>query len=129
MEGGAGGNVGASWSSSEGLGFPHYLITRRQPSGFAAPHIFFRNGEGVVPVFCSDGAARRYLTSLDPEAGWSLRAFSAGELVSLLFALHETVAWVLPDPLPRPSPGRSPSRDCRACPVGRDEFVAQLVQR
>ncbi len=129
MDGGVGGNGGTSWSSEEGRGFPHYLITRREPTGFEAPHAYFRHGEGVVPVFCSEGEARRYLASLDPEDGWHVRAFSPGELVSLLFAIHERVAWVLPDPLPDPSTGRTPAKDCRASPVGRDEFIAQLVRR
>jgi hypothetical protein len=122
-------DVGTSWSSEEGRGFPHYLITRREPTGFAAPYTFFRNGEGVVPVFCSDGAARRYLGSLDPEDGWHVRAFSPGELVSLLFAVHERVAWVLADPLPNPLAGRTPANDDRLPTVGRDEFIAQLVRR
>ena len=122
-------HVGTSWSSEEGRGFPHYLITRREPTGFAAPYTFFRNGEGVVPVFCSEGAARRYLGSLAPEDGWHVREFSPGELVSLLFAVHERVAWVLPDPLPDPLAGRTPANDDRLPTVGRDEFIAQLVRR
>jgi len=123
------GDVGASWPPSDGQGFAHYLITRREPSGFEAPHAFFRNGEGVVAVFCSEGAARRYLASLAPEDGWHVRVFSAGELISLLFALHERVAWVLPDPLPNPSPGRLPPRDRRSCPVRRDDFIGSLLGR
>lgn len=123
------GDVGASRPPSEGQGFSHYLITRREPSGFEAPHAFFRNGEGVVAVFCSEGAARRYLASLAPEDGWHVRVFSAGELISLLFALHERVAWVLPDPLPNPSPGRLPPRDRRSCPVRRDDFIGSLLGR
>jgi len=129
LDGGAGGNLGASWSSSEGRGSPHYLITRRYPTGFAAPHTFFRNGEGVVAVFCSEGATRRYLGSLAPEDGWHVRAFSPGELVSLLFALHERVAWVLPDPLHNPSSGRLPCKNRRSCPVARDNFVVSLLGR
>ena len=104
MDGGAEENVEASWSSPEGRGFQHYLITRSEPNGFEDPYAYFRHGEGVVPVFCSDGAARRYLGSLAPEDEWHVREFSPGELVSLLFALHERVAWVLPDPCPHPRP-------------------------
>lgn len=122
-------DVGVPWSCSEGRGFPHYLITRREPTGFAAPYTFFRHGDGVVPVFCSEGAARRYLASLAPEDGWHVREFSPGELVSLLFAVHERVAWVLPNPLPDPSTGRTPANDDRLPTVGRDEFIAQLVRR
>jgi len=129
LDGAAGGNVGASWSSEEGRGFLHYLITRREPTGFESPYAFFRNGEGVMPVFCSDGAARRYLASLAPEDGWHVREFSPGELVSLLFAVHEGVAWVLPDPLPDPAPGRLPSKDGRLPPVGRDDFIGSLLGR
>jgi hypothetical protein len=123
----AGGAMGASWSSSEGRDLPHHLITRREPTGFEAPHAFFRNGDGIVPVFCSEGAASRYLASLATEDGWHVRAFSAGELVSLLFALHERVAWVLPDPLPDPSTGRTPAKDGRLPPVGRGDFIGYLL--
>jgi hypothetical protein len=118
-------DVAVPWSCSEGRGFPHYLITRREPTGFAAPYTFFRNGEGVVAVFCSEGAARRYLGSLATKDGWSVRAFSASELISLLFALHERVARVLPNP----SPGVSPAKDGRSSPVGRDDFVVSLLGR
>ncbi len=69
------------------------------------------------------------LGSLAPEDGWHVRAFSPGELVSLLFAVHERVAWVLPDPLPDPLAGRTPANDDRLPTVGRDEFIAQLVRR
>jgi hypothetical protein len=116
-------------TSSGGRGLPHYLITQREPTGFEAPYAFFRHGDGVVPVFCSEGAARRYLASLAPEHGWHVREFSAGALVSLLFAVHERVAWVLPDPLPDPSPGASPAKDERSSPVGRDDFVVSLLGR
>ena len=53
-------------------------------------------------MFCSDGA-RRYLGSLAPEDGWHVRAFSPGELVSLLFAAHERAAWGS-CPIPCPTP-------------------------
>jgi hypothetical protein len=117
------------WSCSEGRGFPHYLITRREPTGFAAPYTFFRNGESVVAVFCLEGTSRRYLGSLATKDGWSVRTFSAGEPISLLFALHERVTWVLPNPLPNPSPGASPAKDGRSSPVGRDDFVVSLLGR
>jgi hypothetical protein len=51
LAGGAEGNLGASWSCSEGRDLPHHLITRREPTGFEVPHAFFRSGDGIVPVF------------------------------------------------------------------------------
>ena len=102
----------------------HYLIVRHEPTGFEDPHIFFRCGEGVLPVFCAREAARRFITSRDLGEGWYARGFPAGELISLMFALHERVAWVCSAP-------------CRAAPIedasshltSRDDFIASLIAR
>ena len=78
------------------------MIARRETTGFEVPHTFFHLGKEVLPVFSSAEAARRFLASLALGDRWRVRAFSAGELVSVLFILHERVAWVLPNPLPGP---------------------------
>jgi hypothetical protein len=90
----------ATMPPSRRSGFLHYLIARRETTGFELPHTFFHLGEEVLPVFSSDETARRCLASLALGGGWYVRGFSPGELVSLLFVLHERVAWVLPNPLP-----------------------------
>jgi hypothetical protein len=103
----------------------HYLIVRREPTGFEAPHTFFRCGERVLPVFCASEAARRFIASRAPDEGWYARGFSVGELISLLFALHESVAWVLSSPLP----GHMRIEDALSRRMSRDDFIASLIVR
>jgi hypothetical protein len=103
----------------------HFLIARREAAGFEAPHTFFRCGEGVLPVFCSREATRRFLVSRALGEGWYVRGFSVGELISLLFAVHERVAWVLFSPLP----GHLLIEDALSHLMSRDGFIESLVVR
>jgi hypothetical protein len=114
-----------SGASSEHPSLVHYLIVRREITGFESPHTFFRWGEGVLPVFCSREAARRFLASGILGEGWYVRGFSVGELISLLFALHERVAWVLFSPLP----GHLLIEDALSHQMSRDSFIESLVMR
>lgn len=101
----------------------HYLILRREATGHEAPHTFFRCGERVLPVFCAREAARRFIASRAPDEGWYARGLSGGELISLLFALHESVAWVVSSPLP----GHLLVEDALCRVVSRDDFIASLI--
>jgi hypothetical protein len=103
----------------------HYLIVRREPTGFEVPHTFFRCGEGVLPVFCARDAARRFIDSAALGEGWYVRGFSVGEMISLLFALRERVAWVLFSPLP----GHLLIEDALSHQTSRDNFIASLIVR
>jgi hypothetical protein len=103
----------------------HYLIVRREPTGFEAPHTFFRCGERVLPVFCAREPARRFIDSRDLGEGWYVRGFSVGELISLLFALHERMAWVSFSPLP----GHLLIEDALSHLTSRDNFIASLIMR
>jgi hypothetical protein len=103
----------------------HYLIVRREPTGFVATHTFFRYGERVMPVFCAREAARRFIDARDLGEGWYVRGFSAGELISLLFALHERVAWISFSPLP----GHLLIEDALSHLTSRDNFIASLITR
>ena len=103
----------------------HYLIVRREPTGFEVPHTFFRCGEGVLPVFCAREAARRFIDSAALGEGWYVRGFSVGEMISLLFALRERVAWVLFSPLP----GHLLIEDALSHQTSRDNFLASLIVR
>ena len=103
----------------------HYLIVRREPTGFEVPHTFFRCGEGVLPVFCAREAARRFIDSAALGEGWYVRGFSVGEMISLLFALRERVAWVLFSPLP----GHLLIEDALSHQTSRDDFIASLIVR
>ncbi len=109
--------------SIRGSPLTHYLITWRQPTGFEMPHTFFHCGEEVLPVFCSKEAAKRFLLSRGLGDNWHVRGFSVGELISLLFALYEKVAWVLPSPLPEPLLGEDTLSRLRS----RDNFIETLV--
>jgi hypothetical protein len=101
----------------------HYLIVRREPTGLEAPHTFFRCGERVLPVFCAREAARRFIVSRAPREGWYARGFSGGELISLLFALPESVTWVMSSPLP----GHLLIEDALSRLISRDDFIASLT--
>jgi hypothetical protein len=101
----------------------HYLIVRREATGHEAPHTFFRCGERVLPVFCAREAARRFIACRAPDEGWYARGFSGGELISLLFALHESVAWVVSSSLP----GHLLIEDALSRLVSRDDFIASLI--
>jgi hypothetical protein len=102
----------------------HYLIVR-EPTGFVAPYTFFRYGERVMPVFCAREAARRFIDARDLGEEWYVRGFSAGELISLLFALHERVAWISFSPLP----GHLLIEDALSHLTSRDNFIASLTTR
>jgi hypothetical protein len=113
----------ASWLPSGRSGLVHYVIARRETTGFEVPHTFFHLGKEVLPVFSSAEAARRFLASLALGDRWHVREFSGGELVSVLFILHERVAWVLPNP----PPGRLLAEDELSHLTSRDRFVEVLI--
>jgi hypothetical protein len=83
----------------------------------------FHSGKEVLPVFSSAEAARRFLASLTLGGEWHVRTFSAGELVSLLFILHERVSWIIPNPPPRHPLGE----DVLSHLTSRDSFVEFLI--
>jgi hypothetical protein len=114
-----------SWLPSGRSRLVHYLIARRETTGFEVPHTFFHLGKEVLPVFSSAEAARRFLASLALGGEWHVRTFSGGELVSLLFILHERVAWVVPNPPPELLLGE----DVLSHLTTRDSFVEFLVAR
>jgi hypothetical protein len=113
----------ASWLPSGRSGLVHYVIARRETTGFELPHTFFHLGKEVLPVFSSAEAARRFHSSLALGDRWHVRGFSGGELVSLLFILHERVAWVLPNP----PPGGLVTEDALSDLTSRDSFIEFLI--
>jgi hypothetical protein len=110
-------------ASFSGLVHYVYVIARRESTGFEVPHTFFHLGKEVLPVFSSAEAARRFLASLALGDRWHVRGFSAGELVSVLFILHERVAWVLPNP----PLGRLLAEDDLSHLTSRDSFIEFLI--
>lgn len=116
---------GASSLLAERHTLVHYLIVRREITGFEAPHIVFRCSESVLPVFCVREDAATFIASRDLGEGWHVREYSVGELISLLFALHERVAWVSFSPLP----GHLLIEDELSHLTSRDEFIESLIVR
>jgi hypothetical protein len=58
--------------------------------------------EEALPIFSLEERAREFLRACDLGPDWRVREFHNGELASLLLRLHNDVAWVLPNPLPKP---------------------------
>ena len=112
-----------SWFPSGRSDLVHYVIARRETTGFEVPHTFFHMGKEVLPVFSSAEAARRFLASLALGDRWRVREFSGGELVSVLFIYHERVAWVLPNP----PLGRLLAEDELSHLTSRDNFIEFLM--
>jgi hypothetical protein len=112
-----------SWLPSGRSGLVHYVIARRETTGFEVPHTFFHLGKEVLPVFSSAEAARRFLVSLALGDRWHVRGYFAGELVSLLFILHKRVAWVLPNPPLE----RLQAEDAQSQVMRRDSFIEFLI--
>jgi hypothetical protein len=113
----------ASWLPSGRSGLVHYVVTRREITGFELPHTFFHLGKEVMPVFFSAEAARGFLASQALGDRWHVKEFSTGELVSLLFILHKRVAWVLPNP----PLGRLRAEDALSHLTRRDSFIEFLI--
>jgi hypothetical protein len=122
-DGGVGGGAASLPAGRQAL--VHYLIVRREPTGFEAPHTFFRCGERVLPVFCVREEAGTFIASRDLGKGWHVRGYSVGELISLLFALHDRVAWVSFSPLP----GHLLIEDALSHLTSRDDFIESLIVR
>ena len=112
-----------SWLPSGRSGLVHYVIARREITGFELPHTFSHSGKEVLPVFSSAEAARRFLASLALSDRWHVRQFSTGELVSLLFILHKKVAWVLSNPPLE----RLLAEDAQSQLMRRERFVEFLI--
>jgi hypothetical protein len=112
-----------SWLPSGRSGLVHYVIARRETTGFEVPHTFFHLGKEVLPVFSSAEAARRFLVSLALGDRRHVRGYFAGELVSLLFILHKRVAWILPNPPLE----RLQAEDAQSQVMRRDSFIEFLI--
>ncbi len=110
---------------SEGERTPQqsYLIVGHGSKGLELPNVLTDSGEEVLPVFSSEEAAKEFLSSSSLGKRWYVRAFSGGELVSVLFAFHRGVEGVLIDPHPEDLSG-----DVPVPVVGRNAFVSSLLE-
>ena len=101
-----------------------HLIVRREITGFESPYTFSHSGGELLTVFSSREAARRYLAADDLDDGWYVREYAGGELVSLLFVLHEELRGILLDPSPG---GRLEEQQFLWSLVDRDGFIEYLI--
>ena len=74
-------------------------------------------------MFSSEEAAWEFLSLSPLGTRWYVRAFSGGELVSVLFAFHTGLRGVLLDPHPADLSG-----DVTVSFVGRNAFVSSLLE-
>jgi hypothetical protein len=81
------------------------------------------SAEELLPVFSSTKTAYEFLPCLDLDERWCVREFSAGELVSVLFAFCMGIQQVLLDPLP----ALLLTKDALRTLIGRDSFVDLLL--
>ncbi len=113
----------AVWFSAEHKPVQHYLIVGHSSKGLELPHIFSASGEGVLPVFSSEEAAREFHSLSSLGKGWYVRDFSGGELVSVIFAFHTSVKGVLLDPQPGVLSG-----DVMESLVGLNAFMSSVLE-
>lgn len=95
----------------------HYLIARRRAGKIELLRLALH--EDVLPIFSSREEAKRFLVSRAPGGGWRVRGFSGGELISLLFAFHESIGWMAPNP--------TPTEDDLSGAMSRDKFIEFLA--
>jgi len=110
-------------SSEEHTPLQRYLVVGQSSKGLELPDIRSDSGELILPVFSSEEAAWEFLSFSPLGTRWYVRAFSGGELVSVLFAFHTGLRGVLLDPHPADLSG-----DVALSVVGRNAFVSSLLE-
>jgi hypothetical protein len=113
----------AVWFSDEYKPLEHYLIVGHGSKGLELPHFFSDSSQEILPVFSSEEAAREFLSLSSLGKEWYVRAFSGGELVSVLFAFHAGITGVLLDPHPGALSG-----EVMESLVRWDAFVRSLLE-
>jgi len=113
----------AAWFSEGHTLLQRYLIVGHTSKGLELAPILLDTGEEVLPVFSSEEAARRFLSSSSLGKGWCVKGFCSGELVSVIFAFHTGTKGFLLDPPPGALLG-----EVRVSLVGRNAFVSSLLE-
>ena len=83
----------------------HYVVVSHGDKGLEVLRIPLEGKGEALPVFSAGWAARGYLFAEAPGGGWYVRAYTPGELVSLLVGPWAGVEWVALDPRPGPRSG------------------------
>ena len=99
----------------------HYVVAGEGEKGLEVLRVPLEGKGGVLPVFSAGWAARGYLFAEAPGGGWYVRAYTPGELGSLLVGPCAGVEWVALDPRPGPRSGGE-----AATLMPRENFVDYL---
>ncbi len=78
----------------------HYVVVKDGDDGLEILRVPLGAQGEALPVFSAGWAARGYLFAEAPGGGWYVRAYTPGELVSLLVGSCARVEWVMLDPRP-----------------------------
>ncbi len=78
----------------------HYMVVKDGDDGLEILRVPLGAQGEALPVFSAGWAARGYLFAEAPGGGWYVRAYTPGELVSLLVGSCARVEWVMLDPRP-----------------------------
>jgi hypothetical protein len=99
----------------------HHVVARQGDKGLEVLRMTLQGKGETLPVFTARWAARGYLFAEASGGGWYVRAYTPGELVSLLVGRYASVEWVALDP----RPGRSGGEAANMMP--RENFVYYLL--
>jgi hypothetical protein len=83
----------------------HYAVVKDGVRGLEVLRVSLEGKGGVLPVFSAGWAAHGYLFAEAPGGGWYVRAYTPGDLISLLVTPCASVEWVALDPRPGPRSG------------------------
>ncbi len=83
----------------------HYVVVKDGAGELEALRVSVEGKGGVLPVFSAGWAARGYQFAEAPGGGWYVRAYTPGDLISLLVGPCAGVEWVALDPRPGPRSG------------------------
>jgi hypothetical protein len=83
----------------------HYVVVKDGARELEVLRVSLEGKGGVLPVFSAGWAAHGYLFAEAPGGGWYVRAYTPGDLISLLVGPCASVEWVALDPRPGPCSG------------------------
>ena len=83
----------------------HYVVAKDDARALEVLRVSLEGKGGVLPVFSAGWAAHGYLFAEAPGGGWYVRAYTPGDLISLLVGPCASVEWVALDPRPGPPSG------------------------
>ena len=106
----------------------HYVVVKDGDNGLEVLRAPLGGKGEALPVFSAGWTARGYLFAEAPGGRWYVRAYTPGELVSLLVGPCAGVEWVMLDPRPgrhtREAANRMPWENFVDCLLARCTSVS-----